>query len=182
MPTKNRNINVITDADGNKIVLINDIIFKGKRAVNWDEVKEYLKMYVGDIYKVTQTGDMIYIGADLPDEYTGSNYTKGLKGGRAKAKANATQGLHQMIEIATSKEYEPNRKEKHTRKALNGWYRYETRFALPVYNDAGDVERYNVFFARLLIRHSASGRKYLYDIMEIKKETSKSCQVCNPTR
>lgn len=168
MQKKSRNINVITDADSNQIVVINDIIFKGKRAVNWEEVKEYLKKYVGDIYKVAETNDEIYIGADLPDEYVGSNYTKGLKGGRAKAKANAAQGLNQMIEIATSKEYEPNRKEKHSRKALNGWYRYDTRFALPVYNENGDIERYNVYFARLLIRHSASGRKYLYDVMELK--------------
>lgn len=29
-----RNVNVIADINGNKIVLINDIIFKGKRSVN----------------------------------------------------------------------------------------------------------------------------------------------------
>lgn len=56
------------------------------------------------------------------------------------------------------------------------WYRYDTRFDLPVYAENGDIERYNVFTARLLIRHASSGKKYLYDILEIKKETSKSCQ------
>lgn len=40
----------------------------------------------------------------------------------------------------------------------------------------GETERYNVFSARLLIRHASSGKKYLYDVLEIKKETSKSCQ------
>ena len=76
----------------------------------------------------------------------------------------------------------------------NGWYRYDSRFALPVYDDKcelerydtsfampvysddGELERYNVFKARLLIRHASSGKKYLYDVLEIKKETSKSCQ------
>lgn len=29
-----RNINIITDIDGNKVVMINSIIFKGKRNVN----------------------------------------------------------------------------------------------------------------------------------------------------
>lgn len=29
-----RNVNIIADLKGNKIVLINDIIFKGKRSVN----------------------------------------------------------------------------------------------------------------------------------------------------
>ncbi|PWT27555.1 hypothetical protein [Butyrivibrio fibrisolvens] len=49
-------------------------------------------------------------------------------------------------------------------------------FGLPVYGDDGEVSGYNIFYARLLIRHAGSGKKYLYDVMEIKKETSKSCQ------
>ena len=40
----NRNVNIITDADGKKLVLINDIVFKGKRNVNWNDVKNYLKV------------------------------------------------------------------------------------------------------------------------------------------
>ena len=43
-----RNINIITDADNQKIVLINDIVFKGKRNVDWESVKKYLAGYVGD--------------------------------------------------------------------------------------------------------------------------------------
>ena len=34
------------------------------------------------------------------------------------------------------------------------------------------VDPYNVFHASLLIRHSEDGKKYLYDIIDIKKETS----------
>ena len=68
-----RNISVISDADGNRIVVINDIRFKGKRAINWDD---------------------------------------------------------------------------------------------------GEIERYNVFHASMLIRHAGNGKLYLYDIIDIKKETS----------
>lgn len=171
-----RNISVIQDIDGNSIVVINDIIFRGKRSVEWSDVEKYLRQYVGDFYKIAETGEVVFIGTDLPDEYIGSNYTKHLKGTVAKAKANAAQGIPEMIEIATSKVGEENRKGKHSRHAKNGWYRYDTRFALPVYAENGDIERYNVFTARLLIRHASSGKKYLYDILEIKKETSKSCQ------
>jgi len=94
----------------------------------------------------------------------------------AKAKANAVQILPEMIEIASNGVFEHNRKAKHARDAKMGWYRYDTRFALPVYNDHGEVDRYNIFTGRLLIRHASSGKKYLYDVLEIKKETSKSCQ------
>lgn len=171
-----RNVSVIQDADGNNIVVINDIIFKGKRSIEWRDVEKYLRQYVGEFYQIAETEDIVYIGTDLPDEYVGSNYTKHLKGAVAKAKANAAQAIPEMIEIATSKDGEENKKNKHSRHAKNGWYRYDTRFALPVYGDANEIERYNVFSARLLIRHAASGKMYLYDILEIKKETSKSCQ------
>lgn len=167
-----RNENIITDLNGNKIVLINDIIFKGKRSVDWDDVKAYLEAYVGEFYEIADTKDIIYIGKELPDEYTGSRYTHTLKGANAKAKANASQGIPEMLEIATGKHFRENMGEKHRRNAANGWYRYDSHFALPVYGDDGEVERYNVFHASMLIRHDADGKMYLYDIMDIKKETS----------
>ena len=167
-----RNVSVITDLNGNKIVVINDIIFKGKRGINWEDVEEYLRKYVGEFYEMADSKDIIYIGTDLPDEYSNSNYTKTLKGANAKAKANAAQGLPELIQIATEKEFEENRKERHNRDAKYGWYRYTSRFALPVFDDAGEIERYNVFHASLLIRHATDKKMYLYDIMAIKKETS----------
>ena len=171
-----RNVSVIQDADGNKIVVINGIVFKGKRSIQWEDVEEYLKRYVGDIYSIAEDNEIIYIGSELPSEYAGSVYTKKLKGTAAKAKANAAQAIPEMIEIASNGIFEDNRKPKHGRDAKNGWYRYDTRFALPVYGDDGNVERYNIFRGRILISYASSGKKYLYDILEIQKETGKSCQ------
>ncbi|MDO5407026.1 MAG: hypothetical protein Q4F28_06840 [Eubacteriales bacterium] len=168
----NRNVTIITDLNENKIVLINDVIFKGKRSVNWKDVEEYLRQYVGEFYAVADTKEVVYIGADLPDEYANSNYTHNLKGASAKAKANAAQGLPEMIEIATGKTHRENQKNKHSKDAKYGWYRYESRFALPVLDDNGEVERYNVFHVLMLMRHAKDGKVYLYDVMEIKKETS----------
>ncbi|MGN0318000.1 MAG: helix-turn-helix domain-containing protein [Lachnospira sp.] len=167
-----RNVSVIQDIDGNNIVVINDIRFKGKRSVNWKEVRAYLKEFVGEFYTIAATGDAIYIGSDLPSEYSGSVYTKKLKGTVAKAKANAVQGIPEMLEISDGKNYRENNAEKHQWNARNGWYRYDSRFALPVYDDHGEIERYNVFHASMIIRHSNDGKKYLYDIIDIKKETS----------
>lgn len=94
------------------------------------------------------------------------------KGANAKAKANAAQGIPEMLVIANDKEYEENRKDKHSKDAKYGWYSYTIRFALPVYGKNNDIERYNVFRAIMLIRHAEDNRLYLYDIMKIKKETS----------
>ncbi|SEK17749.1 hypothetical protein SAMN02910377_00104 [Pseudobutyrivibrio ruminis] len=171
-----RNVSVIRDADGNNIVMINDVIFKGKKSLDWEAVEKYVRSYVGDFYEIAEDKEIIYIGSDLPTEYAGSIYTKKLRGALTKAKANAAQGIPEMIEIASNCEYEANRKNKHNRNAQKGWYRYDTRFAIPIYDEDDNIRGYNVFYARLLIRHSSSGKKYLYDVLEIKKETSKSCQ------
>ena len=167
-----RNVHVIKDDHGNSIVMINEIEFKGKRQTDWDKVKEYIGRYVGRFYEIADTKDIVYIGKDLPDEYTGSKYTHRLKGANAKAKANAAQGIPELLEIATGKHYRKNNADKHKRNAKNGWYRYDSRFALPVYTDNGEVERYNVYHASMLIRHANDGKMYLYDILDIKKETS----------
>lgn len=102
----NKNIEVATDSNGNKVAVINDIIFKGKRNVNWKDVEQYLRQYVGEYYVIEKTKEIVHIGADLPDEYSNSNYTHHLKGASAKAKANAAQGLPEMIQIAAQKQFE----------------------------------------------------------------------------
>ena len=50
-----------------------------------------------------------------------------------------------MIEIATNSAFEENHKSKHNRDAKNGWYRYDTRFAIPIYSDNDELERYNIY-------------------------------------
>ena len=105
---ESRNVSVIKDIDGNSIVVINDIRFKGKRSVNWNEVKNYIEEFVGDDYTIAETSDIVYIGSDLPDEYTGSEYTESLRGANAKAKANASQGIPELLNIAKGKHFKEN--------------------------------------------------------------------------
>ena len=63
---------------------------------------------------------IIYIGNDLPNEYTGSKYTYKLKGAVAKAKANAAQGIPELLEIAQGNNYKKNNEGKHNRNAKYG--------------------------------------------------------------
>lgn len=171
--TMNSNTFIIKDVDGKTIVVINDIRFKGKRTIKWDEVEEYLKEYVGECYEVLETSDRIFIGTDFPSEYKGSKDTERLKGPAAKAKANAVSGLPMLIKCANNKRFQDNHKEKHKKDAKYGWYRYTTRFALPVYDrTAKEIERYNVYRIEMLVRHAADNNLYLYDMVNIKKEMS----------
>lgn len=167
----NGNIEIIKDADGKSLVVVNDIRFKRRRNINWKGVEAYLKEYIGKCYEILETSEKVYIGGDFPNEFSHSKDTKSLKGANAKAKANASQALEGLIQIASNKSYAEDYKKKHKNKAKHGWYRYDSRFALPVYAEEGEVERYNIFSVRLLVRHDKDG--YLYDILRTKKETSK---------
>lgn len=60
-----RNVSVIKDVNGNNIVMINDIIFKGRQAINWEDVENYLMRYVGDFYTIADNKEIVFIGTDL---------------------------------------------------------------------------------------------------------------------
>ena len=68
------------------------------------------------------------------------------------------------------KHFRENKESKHWRNAMYGWYRYDSRFAIPVYRDDEEVERYNIFHASLIVRYSEDGKLYLYDVIDIKKK------------
>ena len=165
------NVLVVLDENGEKIVVIPQIIFKGKRSISWEEVEKHLIRYIGRIFEVSETRDLVLIDKTFVDEYVGSDYTRKLVGALPKVKANMSQGIPQMIEIATEKRWKEDFDKKHKKRAGKGWFRYNTRFALPITNANGEIIEYNIFQAVLIVRYSADGKLYLYDIQNIKKET-----------
>lgn len=168
-----RNVIIITDIDGRKIVLINDKKFRGMNKADWKEIEEYLTQYIGEYFEIAESSEKIFIDKDFPDEYANSKERIGLKGANKKAKANASQGIPELIQIATKPKWEKNREKKHNADAKKGWYRYEVRFALPIYNDDGELVRYNIFSAKMLVRYAEDDKKYLYDLQAIKKENER---------
>jgi hypothetical protein len=163
---------IFTDTAGNKVVVIADIIFKNKKNINWKEVEKYSKQFTGRNIKVGETGDVVHIGSTFLDEYTGSNYTQHIRGTLAKAKANAIQGICEMVEIASEKTFRPNHKTKHNLEAAGGWYYYKTRFALPIYDTERKTDRYNVYSGCLVANCTARRQLRLYDLVDIKKENN----------
>lgn len=106
----------------------------------------------------------------FPNEFAGSKYTRTAKGAWAKAKANAVQGIKEMIEIATNKTFRKNHKEKHNSDARNGWYYYTIRFVLPIYDNDIKTNQYNVYTGCLVVNCTVGGKMYLYDLVDIKKK------------
>lgn len=81
-----------------------------------------------------------------------------------------SQGIPRMIEIATGKRWKEDFDSKHKKRAGKGWFRYNTRFAMPVTNDHGEIIEYNIYQAVLIVRYATDGKLYLYDIQNIKKK------------
>lgn len=112
----------------------------------------------------------VYAGKDLPSEYKGSEYTLGMHRGLREVKMQAATNLDEMLLLAEDGEWRENVKEKHGKDAQNGWYRYKTRFAVPVLNARKAVDHYAVYGGVLLIRNDADGKSYLYDMVDVEKK------------
>ena len=113
-----------------------------KSIVLINDIEEYLKEYIGNTYEILETCEKIYIGNDFPDEFCHSKDKIRLKGANEKAKAK------------------------------KGWYRYDTRFGIPKYDENGELEGYHIYSAKMLVRRDEDGKLYLYDFVRTKKETS----------
>ena len=119
--TKRKNvISIANDKKGNKVVVINEIIFEGRKNLPWKEVEKYLKRYIGAVIEVSETAEIVHIEKDFPDEYKGSEDTKKTRGTSAKAKANAASGVPELIEIASNKRFKENLTNKHRKDAKYG--------------------------------------------------------------
>ena len=75
-------LEIVKDSEGNKIVLIPEILFFNKQNIEWELVEQYLEKYVGEIVEIAETREVVYIGKKFPDEYSGSLYTRKSKGTR----------------------------------------------------------------------------------------------------
>lgn len=60
--------------------MINDILFKSRRSINWDDIEQILMRYIVEYYEIAETAEKVYIGSDFPDEFTHSKYTKAIRG------------------------------------------------------------------------------------------------------
>lgn len=169
---KDKSANIVRNKDDKNIVLLNDIVFRSRRTIDWDKVEEYLKEYIGSCYEILETSEEVYIGADFPDEFCHSKDKIKLKGANEKAKANMVSVIGKLINTASNKFVVEDFDRKHGLKAKYGWYRYDTYFGIPIYDPKGKLVKYNIYSAKMLVRCDSEGNLYLYDLIRTKKETS----------
>ena len=144
-------------------IRINDNVFEGSKDKSISKtIKDYLTKHIGEVYTIIESGQKVYLGKDLPNEYAHSEYTKKLPLNKKLAKGRAVTNLNEIIESATNRTWESNKKEKHKFDAKYGFYKYNTTFSF----DYSGSEK--IYDGTILIRNDANGKKYLYDILDVK--------------
>lgn len=150
-------------------IRVEEIRFRGKQNINWSEVRKYLKQFQGQEVLVAEYQDRIKINKDFVDEFCGSKYTRSLKGGLAKTKANIASVIPRLIKNATNRRWNENKDEKHRDDASQGWYRYDVFFSMPVRAENEAEIRWNEYSATMIVKINGHG-KFLYDMINIKKK------------
>lgn len=146
-------------------IKINENIFENNNGKSINQtIKEYLENHIGDVYTIIESGQKIYLGKDLPGEYTYSKSAQSLPKTKKLAKGRAVTNLREIVENATNRKWQSNNKEKHNIDSKYGFYRYDTTFSFD-YN--GKEKIYN---GTVLIRNDDNRKKYLYDILNIQPQ------------
>lgn len=159
----------LKELDGEMMVVVDT----ENNTSDYKVAREYLKTLVNEekpFSTILADAQTVYVGKDLPGEYTSSEYTKQMRSADRKIKLQAATNLDEMVLLAEHGEWRENVKEKHRKDAKNGWYHYETKFAVPIKAIDRSIDHYNAYSAELLIRNDENGKSYLYDLLDIKKE------------
>ena len=60
---------------------------------------------------------------------------------RTESEGKHYAAIGELIQVASEKAQYPDYNNKHGAKAQFGWYRYNTRIGIPVYDEDGNLER-----------------------------------------
>lgn len=181
----------IRSINGEKVVWIDDDITKTKpKNVSLENhVKQYIENQISAngtfIGTLPDSGMRVYAERKnrtplskygLAEEYVRSTYTQWVRDKQKnsfRAKMKAAGVLDDLVSIANGRKWEKT-KHQQNKDAKYGVYIYNSNFAFPVYNNAGDTVNVRAYDCQLVVLNASDGRKYLYDVKEIKENTARA--------
>ncbi len=125
--------------------------------------KVHIKEQRGISYKNILTSNTILIDDKTANEYIYSCYTRWSKTDMKYVKCILSNYIKELFMNASSKSFVNKKKEKHKIDAKYGFYKYGVKFSIV------DNDKETIYTCSLLVRNDANGKKYLYDILDIKK-------------
>lgn len=125
--------------------------------------KAHIKEQKGISYKNILTSNTILIDDKTANEYIYSCYTRWSKTDMKYVKCILANYIKELFMNANNKNFINKKKEKHKIDAKYGFYKYGAKFSIV------DNDKETTYSCSLLVRNDANGKKYLYDILDIKK-------------
>mgnify|MGYP004532939603 FL=1 len=132
------------------------------KTINKKTIKN-IKKQKGFTYKIEETNNNIIIDKKTSKEYTFSRYTRKLNIDNKIIKNILSKYLKEIINNSSDRKFVNYKKKKHIKDAKYGFYKYKITFSIINKN----IE--NIYEATVLIRNSEDTKKYLYDVLNIKK-------------
>lgn len=130
--------------------------------INKETVKN-INSQRGEVYKITETNNNVIIDKKTSREYSFSKYSQSININTKKLKGILSKYLKEIISNSFDRKFVNYKKLKHVKDAKYGFYRYKIVFSIK------DDVKENIYEAVVLIRNDANTKKYLYDILDIKK-------------
>ncbi len=151
------------DGSFNRLQITNEYLNKlDFKTINKETIKN-IKKQKGLTYKIEETNNNIIIDKKTSKEYTFSKYTRKLNLDNKIIKSILSKYLREIINNSSDRKFVNYKKKKHIKDAKFGFYKYKITFSIINKN----IE--NIYEATVLIRNSEDTKKYLYDILNIKK-------------
>ncbi len=132
------------------------------KTINKETVKN-INSHRGEVYKITETNNSVIIDKKTSREYSFSKYSQSLNINTKKLKGILSKYFKEIISNFFNRKFVNYKKAKHVKDAKYGFYRYKIVFSIK------DEVKENIYEAVVLIRNSEDKKKYLYDILDIKK-------------
>ena len=132
------------------------------KTINKETVKN-INSQRGEVYKITETNNSVIIDKKTSKEYSFSKYSQSLNINTKKLKGILSKYLKEIISNSFDRRFVNYKKVKHVKDAKYGFYKYKIVFS--IINDLNE----NIYEAVVLVRNSEDKKKYLYDILDIKK-------------
>lgn len=163
--TNEKKSKIIYNHDGtfNRVKINTNVFVNNKNKSISRTMVDTAKKYIGKYACIVESGQRIYLGNDFPKEFAYSKYSQYLSKELKLAKGMTISGIIELIESATNRKYCNKKKSKHAKDAKYGFYKYDIFFSF-----VRNTKEY-IYQGMILIRNDKNGKKYLYDILNIKK-------------
>lgn len=178
--SESKNLIAKTKSGEDVVVVDNPVVSKSKATTKQGRtaVINAIKQYIPLEFKIDSDGRIVNFNKNSASEYTGSVYSQRLlknAKGLLTNKNLIVGNLGEIIAISKNGKWQQNKKGVHLNDpsiGANGFYHYDTMFAIPVKDVTGNIVNYTVYDADLVLDNNKDGKAYLYDVQNIKKSTS----------